>query len=544
MSEVTVHQSKPDKSDNEISPFGNIQDNQVGKNRELDTAERVRAAWNDLDELRGLVTRSRLELRERRFELRQERAQLLELEAQLWRNLQGHWDGDGAFDQAVLNRLYLEVIKARDIRGPKEENYDDLEDDLNLMEYKLEKKESRFYSQSANTHRDEKFKPSLTGSSYGSGPAWSSSSASEHTDNSSSPSNRYLSKIGDARIIRERLSELESERSHYLDLERERDAMGHPLYQPNVEFLNTFPDIHARYLEQLRQIEDDLTAFRIDAGLPEHVLTRGSSSATNLDGPAKSPSLPNVSHYFDPSQVPISARRSSDSDGSQNRTATSSSRGCINRWILERLTNSPLERVRHKAMLDDPELDDSTWLRLVCVYWGKDHAGRSRHRRYKDQTVYSASAGPVHPGAGTNTLSSRTPDIPNTHVLEPNINKENLARIDLMNLNSENQVPEHPVQDHAVHSSHSPPAYQQHASASANSGSSEAETNTTLLGISAVSEKHTLDPNKDDSGMAVDLMNQSFDHVFKAFASSANTNFYPSWQTFFDTITSKLAQRA
>ena len=531
-----MHQrSKPDKSDksdNEISPFGNIQDNQIGKNRELDTAERVRAAWNDLDDLRGSVTRSRLELRERRVELRQERTQALELEAQLWKNLQGHWDGDGAFDQTVLNGLYLEITKARDMTGPKEESYNDLEDDLNLMEYKLEKKETRFYSQSANIHLGENFKPSCD-SSYGSGPAWSSSSASEQTDNSSSPSNRYLSKIGDARIIRERLSELELERSHYLDLERERDAMGHPLYQPNVDFLNTFPDVHARYLEQLRQIEDDLAAFRIDACLPEHVQTRGSSSATNFDGPAKSPSLRNASHYFDPSQVPIPARRSSDSRVSQNRTASSSPRGRINWWILERLTDSPLERVRHKTILNDPEIDDSTWLRLICVYWGKDRAGRSHHSHDKDQTIYSASASPVHPGADTSTISSRTPDIPNMHVLEPNINIDNLACIDLINLISESQVPKPQGKDQAIHSLRSPPGYRTFSSASAN-GRSEGDTDTTLLGISVVSDKLALEPIQDnDSPANVGSPKQPFDHVFKE-----------SLRWRIDTITNIIAQEA
>lgn len=426
-------QSRPDKSDNSISPLGIILDDHRENTGEVSIAERVGTAWNEVHDLRDLVTRSRLELREHRVGLRQERAQARELEAQLWRNFQSHWDGNGALDKTILDRLYLQVDKARDEIGPKEEYYNELEDDLDMMEYKLEKKESRFYSQFTEIPYDEAVKPSFTDSSYGSGQAWSRRNSSEHTGNSSSPSNRYLSKIGDANIIRERLSALEAEQSHYLDLEKERDAIGHPLYQPNVEFLNSFPDVHARYLEELRHIEDDLKALRIKAGVQENVENSETSTMASLETPSKPSSLQNVSHYFESLPVSMPARRSSDSDVPQDRTTTSSARQRINQWILDSLIKSRLERARHKAILDNPELDDSAWLRLVRKYWSKDNAAHPLQSLPRNKTLQSVCAGPACPDGDTNTLSLHAS-------LEPKTENISSAQTDVMNLRFVGQI--------------------------------------------------------------------------------------------------------
>ncbi len=299
---------------------GIVLDNHRKKTEEVYIAERVHTVRHEVQNFRESVARSRLELRERRAGLRQELGRARELGAQLWKNFQSHWDGNGTLDKTIMDGLYTEIDKARDELGPKEEHYKELEDDLNMMEYELEKKEGRFYRQFPDIPYDENGKPSFTDSSYGSGQECSRSSTSDHTDNSSSPSNKYLSKLGDANIIRERLSALEAERSHYLDLESERNAMGHPLYPPNVEFLNSFPDVHASYMEDLRLIEHDLRALRSEAGLEPNVENSGTSSVACLDNTPT---------------APMPARSSRDSDVSQDQTATPSVHQRINGWILD-----------------------------------------------------------------------------------------------------------------------------------------------------------------------------------------------------------------
>lgn len=420
-------QSRPDKFNNSSSTLGVVPDGHIENTGEVHTTERVITAWHEVQELRGSVAKSRLELREHRVGLRQGRGRTRELEAQFWKNFQSHCDGNETLDKTILDELYSEVDKARDELGPKEEHYNELEDDLDMMEYKLEKKEARFYRQFPDIPCDETGKPSFSDSSYGSGQAWSSSSNSEHTDNSSSPSNRYLSKIGDANIIRERLSALEAERSHYLDLERERDAMGHPLYQPNVEFLNSFSDVHASYLEELRQIEDDLSTLRIEAGLEGNAENSGPSSVACLDFTPKPSSLQNVSHDFESQPASMPATRSRDSDVAQDQTATSSVRQRINRWILDNLIKSRLERARHKAILDNPELDNSAWLCLVRRYWGNDNVAHPHHSSPGNKTLQSSSVGTASPEANIDFMSLHA-------FLKKKMENLNSAQTDVTNL--------------------------------------------------------------------------------------------------------------
>ena len=422
---VIHRQLESDQSRNTNSRFDNPPNDDVVKNREIYVAERMASTWNKIQSLRDSVTRNRLELRERRAELRQDRAQARELEAQLWGSLQSRWSVAGVPDETVLEGLYSEVNKARDEIGPKEENYNELEDDYDVLEFKLEKKETRFYGRS-HAHQHEIFKASFSDSSNESGQAWSRTSASEHTANSSSPSNKYFSKVGDANIIRERLFELEAERDHYLDDERERGALGRPLYQPNVDFLDKFPEVHARHLEQLRQIENDLDILRHEASIPDYELGRPFSSPASQDFPSKPTSLKEMPLSSISLQI-SSRRRSSDGDLCRYSTDTSTSRKYINQWILKMLENSRLERARHKAMLEEPKLDNAAWLSLVLEYWVKDPAAYSLHNSPRgDGSAYPVAADSAHPQAET-SISKETSDIGAECVTELSIYRDQVG---------------------------------------------------------------------------------------------------------------------
>ena len=456
---ATVQQSNSGVYDQSSIAQDNLQDDGFNAGRGTHNMERVSVRWKEIQDIRGLVTRNRLELRERRVELRQERGQARELEAQLWRNFQNFWDGNTGLDKSTIDPLYLEINKIRDELGPKEESYNEFEDDLDTLEYRLEQKESRFYSRFEKTYREDKFQPSLTDSSDGSHPAWSHGSTSDHTDNSSSPSNRYLSKIGDATIIRERLSELEAEQLHYLDVERERDALGYPLYQPNVEFLNTYPEVRAQYLEELRRIEEDLRTLGKEAGIPEHILDDETSSSASHGVPSRPASLQDVSPSSASIQVTAPPRRRSDGDLSHD-TQHINPRTRINQWILEVLTNSPLERARHQAILDNPELNDSAWLRLVREYWKKDpaawltlirkyweedHATSSLNNSVRgDGSLHPASSDTAHPesdpGAESNTTYSNISHTSGEHALKRKTNKGNPGYASKMILESVDQL--------------------------------------------------------------------------------------------------------
>ena len=447
---ATVQQSNPGVYNQSNVSRDNTHDDDSAAGKGIHSMDRVSVRWKEIQDIRGLVTRNRLELRERRAELKQDRAQARELEAQLWRNFQNFWNGNAGLDKSTLDPLYFEMNKTRDELGPKEENYNELEDDLDTLEYRLETKESHFYSRFEKTYRDDKIQPSFSDSSDETHPAWSRGSASEHTDNSSSPSNRYLSKIGDATIIRERLSELEAEQLYYLNVERERDAMGYPLYQPNVEFLNTFPEVQAQYLEELRRIEEDLRTLGYEAGILEKSPDEEISSSASHGIPSRPASLQDVSPSSASIQVTAPPRRRSDGDVS-HATQHINPRTRINLWILEVLTNSPLERARHKAILDNPALNDSAWLRLVreyaekdraawltlvCNYWEEDHAASSLHNSTRgDELSHLASSATAHPESYSN-ISQK----PGARPLKAKIDNENLEHTIEMVVKSVDQL--------------------------------------------------------------------------------------------------------
>ena len=418
--------------------------------------EHVNTSWKEIQDMRGLVTRNRLELRERRVELKQDRAHARELEAQIWRYFQSFWHGNAGLDISTIDPLFFELNKARDELGPKEETYNELEDELDALEYRLEMKESRFYTRFEKIYRDDKLEPSFTDSSDRSHRAWFRSSASDHTDNSSSPLNRYLSKIGDATIIRERLSELEAEQRHYLEVERERDALGYPLYQPNVEFLNTFPDIRAQYLEELRQIEEDLRALGHEPGVPRHATDDETSSSASRGILSKPASLQDVSPSSASIPVLRPPRRRSDGDLSHD-TQDVSPRARINQWILDVLTNSPLERARHRAILDNPELNDSAWLRLVREYWEKDHGASSLHKTSRGDESPCSAFGTAHLeinlGADTNTSYSNLSQNVGLPATKAKIENENPEHTSERVMNSVDELFDVPVNPKTVDSS-------------------------------------------------------------------------------------------
>ena len=212
-------------------------------------------AKKQIENLRGQVTRNRLELRELRVELRQRHFKIRQTQAQFWRGLQNQWNNSRMFDKTTLQQLYDDIQRALDELGPEEANYDEKEDDLDVLEYKLGKLEDRFYDADADMAESK------------AGFARASSSISSRRSQSNTPTQiedeaslnyRYLSRLGDANIVRERLEDLSVEKSQYVDLGRDRAAMGLGLYQPNIEFLDTYEEVYAKNLFDLREIEQDL----------------------------------------------------------------------------------------------------------------------------------------------------------------------------------------------------------------------------------------------------------------------------------------------
>ncbi|KAI4261937.1 MAG: hypothetical protein L6R42_002880, partial [Xanthoria sp. 1 TBL-2021] len=307
---------------------------------------------------------ARLELRESRVGMRQQHALVRSLETRILKQWQRY---DGSTDHDAVTHLHSELCLALDKLGPMEEDYDEREDGLDTLEFELEAKEARFYKQhtQAAPHESDEhlsMQPSST-----------STLSDELEQDFLSPQNLYLSRIGDAKIARERLMDLEAQKDQYLDIERERDALGIPLYQENIDFLHRYDSEYAEHQKELEKIERDIQSLEIQAGLSNAEDTVDTVIFHDLDwdveantgdrqsSPVSEPghagrSGPSLEEY---------PRRKSENDVWNLPNDPRSSRDRINQWIWERLEDSRFEQARHKAELNNPDLDDEAWWSLV-----------------------------------------------------------------------------------------------------------------------------------------------------------------------------------
>jgi hypothetical protein len=154
----------------------------------------------------------------------------------------------------------------------KELEYDDLEDTMADAEFSLEKEYDRFHDcmkkvsglhQDQNTTDDAKT-------------IISESSGRENHTTSGAPSTKgfnplhdYMTKIGEARILRERLDELTLEREYILSQEKLHTAHGKKLDADDLLFLEDFEDSHGHTCQELASIEREVLELErsaIDSG--------------------------------------------------------------------------------------------------------------------------------------------------------------------------------------------------------------------------------------------------------------------------------------
>ncbi|KAL9052759.1 MAG: hypothetical protein Q9206_004189 [Seirophora lacunosa] len=299
---------------------------------------------NDITHIREQVITSRLALREQRAEMRQQHALVRHLEAQFLRHLQ---DGEGVNDQGAMGRLHAELCVALEQLGPMEEDYDEKEDGLDTLEFDLEAKERRFYRQHAQNDANGSLESSSTQrSSMSMSPEEVNVNLAVRPD-FLSPQYQYYSRVGDAKIVRERLMELEAQKDHYLEIERDRDALSIPLFQENTDFLLNYDGEYAEHVEELEKIEKDIHNLGLQAGyLDLHDVTSSiTASAPAIDEFSDISAEPRQrSPFTEPEQTrrPSSAtseppRRKSEADVVELPKDQQSSRQRINQWILERL---------------------------------------------------------------------------------------------------------------------------------------------------------------------------------------------------------------
>ncbi|KAL8706119.1 MAG: hypothetical protein Q9201_000821 [Fulgogasparrea decipioides] len=386
-----------------------------------------------ISHLREQVIMGRLELREQRVGMREQHGVVRSLEAQLLRQ----WQRYGAsLDQDAIDRLHTELCTALDELGPMEEEYDEKEDGLDTLEYDLEASETRFYRRYAQSDPG--------GSHRTSSPCCSPTSTfSEEPDlpptapqDFLSPRYLYLSRIGEANAVRERLMELEEQKAHYLEIERERNALGIPLYQENVEFLSNYGNTYAEQVEALEMIEKDIQdlAMRIgyssekNANDPVIVRGVGRHSENNAGYRQRSPATEPGQAGQSNESIKESLRRKSETDVWNLPDDPQSSRDRINQWILGRLKESRFEEAMHRTilheLLNDSKLDRKRWWKLVREYWQQDRAARSSKNSSSHASGLTTSARPQELRSSLDPALYEVSDAPENLVRVPSVVKQ------------------------------------------------------------------------------------------------------------------------
>lgn len=367
----------------------------------------------DISRIREQVIMNRLDLRERRVDMRQQHVIVRNLEAQILR----HWQMDvGSVDQDAIRHLHGELCTALEQLGPMEEDYDDKEDGLDTLEFDLEVKEKRFYRHHFRSASEGSFdSPSTRRTSISTLPEGLDRHLAERQD-FMSPQTQYYSRIGDAKIVRERLMELEAQRAHYLEIERDREALNVPLYQENIDFLSNYENEYSEHMAELEKIEKDIEDLGIEAGFfsaddlkdttntPNVVETANTNRMMRRASSATEPGQ--FGSTYAPAEEP--PRRKSEGDVWEIPNDPRSTRQRINQWLLERLKDSKLEKARHMAILNDPKLDKNAWWDLVLEFWQMDVAAQSKSSS-RHVSGASASAKPLGLKDSLKSISNKAP---------------------------------------------------------------------------------------------------------------------------------------
>ena len=393
----------------------------------------------NLGKIREDLMVKRLSIRQERKRLRQQRAKLLNSEIEFLNTLRRHENTVEESDKTGLSQLYTDINAAFDMVGPEEEEYNEqeddifnLEDDMHVLEYDLKIKEKIAPGRDDNSvialdpgHSDlEQPGPSAR------------SSSSRGVDDEASSMDRYLSRIGDAELIKERIMDLDDEQAQILDEKHRREAVGVTLYPPNQEFLDNVNANRSALFEELRLVETEIEQLRAGAGLPPSPAVAQSPSFRLPPTPPSPPSYivprpppppppprepPPLSQKNSP-QNPlvrsrsdsynfgtplwrkISARSQSEATIARRPINQRNNRDRISQWIMERLMDSSVEKAQLQAFFDDKGLDSRAWWSGVRKYLQMD---RELSKLPHLATAVGASGGA---GNAVNTFVTEVPD--------------------------------------------------------------------------------------------------------------------------------------
>jgi hypothetical protein len=351
-------------------------------------------AFQNLTEKRETVIGLRLRVHEARNSLRHDRESLNNRDAQLVQRLRAAIASNALREQTPLVDDLEDLQKSRDSLQPKEDDYNRLEDQLNREEWELKEMELRLYQRSGSAQisllgDDEVgfFEATLDETN-------SSSSLSIHSGpvEDSPKTKRYLSRRGDAILLREQIAEMRATKAQIIEDKDVRERIGLVLDEDSQYFLDHFDSRLQLLLEDLVNVEEDIS--RLHEALTDRDVTvlsnpfdgEGWDASTHYAAEAilsDSPRAAAVEFGMaeldpltrDPLLLPVDDQKhvlfDSSDPGTPNVISTP---GYINRWLLHRLRRSIPEVRRYKSAeeLKQLRLGQERIKDLVLEWWYKD----------------------------------------------------------------------------------------------------------------------------------------------------------------------------
>lgn len=302
----------------------------------------------------------RLQMKEKRNELRQERNLQMASDAKFMRIIRENRPQP----KHGFEEIYTQLELQRDVVGVLQYDYDQAEDEHDVAENQLDKEGERL------TKLLQKFLPNDKDDDESSlNTSWDSSPEPDRLPESKIYGEgqirlmEYQSRIGDARIMQERLQELISERERRLSFASKRG--NHQM--SNDGFDEDFSEQFNTTSKELEFINTDVQRLK------EALQNDGYLDFSPIE------QIPRIPEVLDPHPLPPAApkknRPTSDSILPTLQKHYGVARARINWWILVTFGHSPVELRRHKEILRDlgyTVSDDRKWANRVFEFWKKD----------------------------------------------------------------------------------------------------------------------------------------------------------------------------
>lgn len=397
----TCHSMKPGKGAAIMSGYSTFQSRFRGTKsepagpRKECSLEELRKALRKQSSSRDNLYGRRLQMREKRNELRQERVLLVNADDSFMKFARrfperDHFEFEGG--------PYSKLEQQRDLVGSLQYEYDQAEEEYDIAENNLINEEeklndllSKYLNEPSDTSDEHTSEPTLDSHLQLEEPQYCNEEDEAHARLA-----EYQSRVGDARIMEERLQDLLLDREERNSFAMKREILGVDRGCSDEDFTENFRSRHTEIERELDIIYADIERLKDGLRQAGHVIPKANST----DRP------PEVHPQPSPACSPAPRQRAlSGSILQKLQKNFTKTRAHISRWILNTFGSSPVECARHKEILRelrDESLDDEEWAYLVFEHW--KHADR-----FGDDDLSTGSWDEILPGDLPENTSQNRP---------------------------------------------------------------------------------------------------------------------------------------